>query len=152
MASRTGEVEKVALPTEKLCDALYSIDCSGSFAASSKLKDAHLAPIVVNDIGPVEFPLSESTALQLIEKARQAPFGMGSETIVDTSVRNTWELDNTQFQLAGEQWTSTIDIASKWAAKKLGVHGTTVTAELYKMLIYENGALFKAHTEYAIIA
>jgi len=156
MASGPEKVEVVEEvdPTEKLCNALYSIDCSGSFAASCKLKDAYLAPIFVNDIGPVGFPLNESTALQLVEKARQAPFGMGSETIVDTSIRNTWELDNTQFQLAGEQWTTTIDIASKWAAKMLGVHvpSTAVTAELYKMLIYEKGALFKAHTEYATIA
>jgi hypothetical protein len=37
-------------------------------------------------------------------------------------------------------------MVSRWAAKEMGIK-ETVTAQLYKMLIYEKGAMFKPHTE-----
>lgn len=59
--------------------------------------------IFVQDVGPIGLPLSESQAKALIAKAHQAPFGKGSSTIVDTSVRNTWEINPDQFQLRSPQ-------------------------------------------------
>ena len=47
--------------------------------------------------GDIKLPLNVATARRLIRQARQAPYGIGSETIVDTAVRNTWELDAAQF-------------------------------------------------------
>ncbi|KAK0718024.1 hypothetical protein B0T26DRAFT_830139 [Lasiosphaeria miniovina] len=130
----------------ELSQALDSVQAAGTFAAFAKIKEAIIKPFFVQDVGPVDFPLQESTARQLIEKARQAPYGKGSETFVDTSVRNTWELDASQLDHMVPQWTPTVDSACKWAAKQLGIT-VPITAQLYKMLIYEEGAMFKAHTD-----
>ncbi|KAK3368820.1 hypothetical protein B0T24DRAFT_533126 [Lasiosphaeria ovina] len=130
----------------ELSQALDSVQAAGTFAAFTKIKEANIKPFFVQDVGPVGFPLQESTARQLIEKARQAPYGKGSETFVDTSVRNTWELDASQLDHMVPQWTPTVDDACKWAAKQLGIT-VPITAQLYKMLIYEEGAMFKAHTD-----
>ncbi|KAK3379221.1 hypothetical protein B0T24DRAFT_545961 [Lasiosphaeria ovina] len=142
-ASRGDAADKIK---NGLCEALESIQAAGTFAAFSRMKDSSVKPIFVRDVGPVGFPLQESTARQLIEKAHQAPYGKGNETFVDTSVRNTWELDAAQLELSDHQWTKTIDAACKWVAQHLAITAP-VAAELYKMLIYEKGAMFKAHTD-----
>ncbi|KAK4671572.1 hypothetical protein QC764_0096620 [Podospora pseudoanserina] len=77
--------------------------------------------------------------------ARQAPYGKDTETFVDTSVRNTWELDAARLELHS-QWESTISAACKLVAQQLGITAP-VRAELYKMLIYKKGAMFKPHTD-----
>ena len=90
-----------ASPVGQLCSALDAIKTAGSFAAfASKFNGGDIIkPISVRDVGTIDFPLQEATVQQLIEKARQAPYGKGSETFVDTSVRNTWELDAAQLVL-----------------------------------------------------
>ena len=92
-------------------------------------------------------PLDESRARQLIEKARQAPFGKGSATIVDTAVRNTWELDAEQFAFRNPSWPGFVRALCAHVAEDLGIK-SAITAKVYKMLVYEKGAMFKAHTEY----
>ncbi|KAK1760379.1 hypothetical protein QBC47DRAFT_366986 [Echria macrotheca] len=130
----------------QLSKALNAITTPGSFAAFREFPWSSMKPILVHDVGHIAgFPLQETVARDLIAKARQAPYGKGSETFVDTSVRNTWELDASQLELS-PQWNSVIEDACAWAAKELGVT-VPVRAELYKMLIYEKGAMFKAHTD-----
>ncbi|KAK1752875.1 hypothetical protein QBC47DRAFT_387288 [Echria macrotheca] len=128
-----------------LFKALGAIEAAGSFAGFAKLPDMQ-PELSVADVGPVNLPLDELTARKIIEKARQAPFGKGSETIVDVSVRNTWELDPSQFTIGNPEWNKVIKRACKFVAKTLGVK-SPISAELYKMLVYEKGAFFKAHTD-----
>jgi len=134
-----------ASPVKRLCSALDAVKTAGSFAAFGRIAPDNIKPITVHDVGSIAFPLRRATVKQLIEKARQAPYGRGSETFVDTAVRNTWELDAAQLNLSS-QWGSTVQSACKWVAKELGI-AVPVSAELYKMLIYEKGAMFKAHTD-----
>ena len=82
----------------------------------------------------------------LIAQSHQAPYGKGSETIVDTAVRNTWELNPEQFQIRSPHWGPFLGNLLKQVAQGLGINAP-ISAELYKMLIYEKGAMFKAHTE-----
>lgn len=140
---------------DDLCSALDNIQCSGSFA--SFFTGAHYHPAVrlepelsVRDVGPITFPLQEAQIRSMIAAARQAPYGKGSETIVDTSGRNTWELDPSQFDLS-PSWPGIINRLSRTVAEDMGID-FPVIADLYKLLIYEEGAMFKAHTEYALPA
>jgi hypothetical protein len=88
MASSSKSLGPSSDPTKaEICKALDCIKAAGSFAAFARLDEKSIKPIFVRDVGPVGFPLTESTARQLIEKARQAPYGKGGETFVDTSVR-----------------------------------------------------------------
>ncbi|KAI8295913.1 hypothetical protein K4K56_009440 [Colletotrichum sp. SAR 10_98] len=49
-------------------------------------------------------PLTPSDAEVIKAACREAPFGKGEDTVVDTSVRKTWELNHTQFQLINPEW------------------------------------------------
>lgn len=55
---------------------------------------APINPILkLKGVGRVGLPLSEPEAKRIIAHCRQAPFGQGERTVVDTSVGDTWETD-----------------------------------------------------------
>lgn len=134
---------------EDLLSALSSIQAPGSFASFGVLPQPPPADLFVNQVGDIVMPLSESQARQLITKARQAPYGKGSDTIVDTAVRNTWELDAGQFTFRNPRWPGFIQGLCVRVSLDLGINAP-ITAQIYKMLIYEKGAMFKPHTEYVL--
>ena len=104
--------------------------------------------ISIDAIDDVRIPLSAQDARILIEKSRRAPFGKGSETLVDVSVRRTWEIDAARVHFHNERWQHCLNHIVEKVARELGLpRGREVYAELYKMLLYEEGAMFKAHQE-----
>lgn len=135
----------------RLLDYLDNIRAPGTFATVGRL-DLKVQPRVhlLGD-GPagghdIEVPLSSADASKIISAAHQAPFGKGTETIVDTSVRNTWELNPDKFSLSRE-WQPYIDSIKARACQDLGVRSENVRAGLYKMLLYQKGAMFKPHAD-----
>lgn len=66
---------------------------SGSFASSQSYDDAPNPFLRIDGFGTLGLPLSEAEAQRLIGVCKQAPFGKGEETVVDKSVRDTWEVD-----------------------------------------------------------
>lgn len=136
----------------QLKEVFASIDSStvGSFSASFPLPQAPNPGLFVNGLGKVGLPLTERDAKELIRICHKAPFGKGSDTIVDEAVRKTWELNPDQFKLRNNAaWDKCIDEALATATAALGVVGgnTGVRAELYKMLLYEEGAHFEKHRD-----
>ena len=129
-----------------LLDSLSDVKSPGSFAAFGPLSGPLPADIFVNGIGEIKMPLNEVQARELISKCRRAPYGKGSETIVDTQVRNTWELDAEEITFKNPSWPKWVQKLSALVAEKLGIN-TTIKAELYKMLLYEPSSMFKPHTE-----
>ncbi|KAK4033729.1 hypothetical protein C8A01DRAFT_39815 [Parachaetomium inaequale] len=141
-----------AIPRGVMVDirkALDDIQTPGSFSAIGGLAEHRFADrlgLHVEGVGDIAMPLQEEQARQLIAQCRQAPYGKGSEAPVDTSVRNTWELDASQLEFRSAAWAKTLDHCVEFTAKSLGI-SSPIVAELYKMLIYEKGAMFKAHTD-----
>ncbi|KAK4187865.1 hypothetical protein QBC35DRAFT_463480 [Podospora australis] len=129
-------------------DALNAIEASGTFASFQEYDDLTASPkLHVKGVGDISIPLLEPQARQLISKCRQAPFGRGSGTIVDTSVRNTWELDPTEFSFKNpKSYDAFLNSVLEDVASELGIE-SPIRAEIYKMLIYEKGAMFKAHQD-----
>ncbi|KAK4195621.1 hypothetical protein QBC40DRAFT_258851 [Triangularia verruculosa] len=141
--------ETIAKSGENILTALRAIETSGSFASSGTVDETPPAGIFIDGIGDIPMPLSETQAREIITKCRQAPYGRGSDTIVDTSVRNTWELDAAQFSFRDPRWSEFVQRLCEDVAEDLGIE-TPIRAEIYKMLIYEEGGQFKPHTEYAL--
>ncbi len=127
-----------------LAKALNRIQRAGSYYTTGAVEI--LAPrLEVDGVGPIALPLLPVQARQLIAVAEQAPYGKGPETLVDTQVRNTWQIDATQVQI-GRRWEQTVTDIVKSARAGLGVTGS-VTAEFYKMLVYEPGQFFLSHRD-----
>ncbi len=57
--------------------------------------------ICIEDFGILGLPLSVSEAKHLIAASvtAQAPFGMGERTVVDRTVRDTWEVDGSKVSI-----------------------------------------------------
>jgi hypothetical protein len=90
-------------------------------------------------------PLTSRDAETLKGVCTQAPFGRGDETVVDESVRKTWELAASQFKLVNPAWPSFLETSAQDAIQVLGM--TTVRLEPYKSLLYEDGSFFKHHKD-----
>ena len=127
--------------------ALISDDEKASFSAKGTIEEVNPG-LWVEKIGNVGIPIPSHDAKRIISVSRQAPFGKGSDTIVDTSVRKTWEIDASQLKLTHPNWSQHFRKIIDDTAKQLGIaRFSDVNAELYKLLVYEPGAMFKAHTE-----
>ena len=106
-----------------------------------------LAPsLTVDGVGSIALPLLPIQAEQLIAVAEQAPYGRGEETLVDTQVRRTWQIDAPQVHIEGRNWPRTLESIVAQAAEGLGVT-QPVVAELYKLLVYDVGSFFVNHRD-----
>jgi len=131
--------------TQEIADILNRVDRPGDFFTSGHAD--FLAPsIEVEGVGRIALPLLPAQMKHLIEIATRAPYGRGPETLVDTDVRRTWQIEADLITITGKHWPKTLANIVKRAADGLGVDGT-VSAELYKMLVYDKGSFFLSHRD-----
>ena len=130
---------------DALATALSAVQRPGDFYASGTL-DMHPLRLDVDGIGPVALPLLPAQAEELVAVAERAPFGRGAETLVDTEVRRTWQLDAARVHISGRRWAEDLAQIVCDVAAGLGVAGR-VEAEFYKLLIYDTGSFFVPHRD-----
>ena len=117
-----------------LAAVLQTVQTPGDFFAAGECA-LHLPLIEVEGIGPLALPLLPAQAAQLIAAADRAPYGRGADTLVDTSVRRTWQIGADRVRIQGRHWPAMLDAIVERAAVGLGA-GVGVEAELYKLLVY----------------
>ncbi|EME89412.1 uncharacterized protein MYCFIDRAFT_213654 [Pseudocercospora fijiensis CIRAD86] len=132
-----------------LQQALDAVQNFGTFASFGPIEQFWDPVITVAQGGPpITLPLQEQDAQRLIAASHKAPFGKGSETIVDDNVRKTWELNTNEFMVNNPYFNGTVNHAVTNAVSELGVTNLAqVGISPYKMLLYEPGAMFKPHTD-----
>lgn len=133
---------------QSLQTSVESVEGNGSFASQARFDEVNPG-LEVEGLGRFGMPLSEPEIRRLMLSSHQAPFGKGEETIVDTSVRKTWEIDATKIRLCNPSWPAARQRILEHACRELGIPDGTehVEAQLYKLLIYEPGAMFKPHKD-----
>ncbi len=77
---------------ETLIQSLAKVDRPGDVCIAGDLP-LTMPGLVVDGLGILRLPLGETQAHELIACCWQAPYGKGTRTLVDTSVRSVWELD-----------------------------------------------------------
>ncbi|KAL8731000.1 MAG: hypothetical protein Q9166_003651 [cf. Caloplaca sp. 2 TL-2023] len=128
---------------------ISEVHASGSFADFGII-DSFVNPgIFIDPIGIVRLPLSVEDAQALAQISHKAPFGKGNEKLVDESVRKTWQIDAANVRILNKDWQLCLDRILERVAEGLGIAGrpSSIRAELYKMLLYEKGAMFKPHQD-----
>jgi hypothetical protein len=90
----------------------------------------------------IGFPLNERDAKLIEAAATQAPFGKGTETVVDTTVRDIFEINPDGFSFKNPAWTEFLQTVTKKVADGLGLppNRPLPRAELYKLLLYKTGS------------
>ena len=128
------------------------VACLKELKGSGKFISVHTADFVfpglhVAGVGEIAYPLSEAQAKALIQVARKAPFGIGSETLVDQNVRSAWEIDAGQLHFTGDRWGAFLKKVTGKVKQDLGLEDYTIAARLYKLLLYEEGDFFLPHKD-----
>lgn len=101
----------------------------------------------MDTLGDIRFPLGKNQARQLIKLCHQAPYGKGVETLVDTKVRKTWELDAGQFEVKNPDWSEVVNGVVANVHQELGLENHKLVAHPYKLLVYEKGSFFLRHRD-----
>ncbi|GKZ37662.1 hypothetical protein AbraIFM66950_009311 [Aspergillus brasiliensis] len=125
---------------EGLKVTLETIQSSASFLTGRDSVGLAMPGLDVPGVGNIRLPISADDAkaiTQCCDRSRSA----------DESVRRTWQLDPGQFSLQNPNWQQQISALVVQAMARLGLtaHSDEVTAELYKLLINEEGAFFRQH-------
>ncbi|RLA44484.1 MAG: 2OG-Fe(II) oxygenase, partial [Gammaproteobacteria bacterium] len=131
---------------DTLMQALAEVDRPSDVCTSGDLP-LTMPGLVVEGLGTLHLPLGGSQARELIGHCRQAPYGKGTKTLVDTAVRRVWELDAKSVQFTNPKWTLLIDSIIGKVQQKLGLESCKLTAHLYKLLVYETGSFFLPHRD-----
>ena len=131
--------------TTALAEELSTVQRPGDFYTAGTAE--FLAPrLEVEGVGPIALPLLKVQAEQLIAIAERAPYGRGEETLVNTEVRRTWQIDADRIRIEGKHWARTLESIVERATEGLGVAGP-VEADLYKLLVYDAGSFFVSHRD-----
>ncbi|KAK5262783.1 hypothetical protein LTR96_011732, partial [Exophiala xenobiotica] len=131
-------------------ECLHCLTTAACFASSGPMRQVNPC-ISISGLGTVGLPLSERDAELILGVSHQAPYGRGSETVVDTAVRQTWELNTDQFELRNPEWNTALEEVVDRVAADLDVPGGAagIKAKPYKMLLYEKGSMFREHRDSA---
>lgn len=146
------EVKMDASIQQQLLKIVEKINRAGTFCTNGPLPSI-VPGLEVASIGPLALPLEKRQAAALKKRARQAPYGKGTQTLVDTAVRQVWEVDADQLELANPHWSDVVSQAVAAAQTDLGLEKQQLEAHLYKLLLYEpdmrEGAVgpFRQHFE-----
>ena len=125
---------------------LQTVDRPGDFLVAGSV-EAVMPKMSVDRVGTVAFPILEAQARSLADAAERAPYGRGPDTVLDTSVRDRWQIDANRVHLSGAGWGRTIRSVLESVADGLGCHREALSAQLYKLLVYERGGFFAEHRD-----
>jgi predicted 2-oxoglutarate/Fe(II)-dependent dioxygenase YbiX len=130
----------------RLQQSLDDSQHQGTFA-SFRTQSAYINPgLYVNEIGSIGLPLSVRDARAIAGVCKKSPFGKGDATLVDETVRKTWELETSEIACRNPAWAQYLDGLARQAIQDLGVQ-VPAWAQPYKLLLYEEGAFFKIHRD-----
>ncbi len=102
----------------------------------------------VRGVGPIELPVSQAQAKQLCVLARPARHGHGERTVLDRSVRDTWQVPKTRVKIDKRRFNRTLEPVLDRLGHDLGLPSDrTLRAELHSMLVYAPGQFFVEHQD-----
>src|SRR5271157_3848593 len=131
--------------TADLAALLSTVNRPGDFFASGKI-EVFAPRLEVEGVGPIALPLLSVQAEQLVATAQAAPYGRADETVLDTNVRRTWQIGAERVRIGGKHWPQTLEKILARVGEGLGV-AEPIAAELYKLLIYDQGSFFVNHRD-----
>ncbi|KAK0529425.1 hypothetical protein OC835_004341 [Tilletia horrida] len=92
--------------------------------------------LVIDGLGEITLPIvDEDKAEAIAQIGEQAPFGRGQENLVDTSVRNSWQVNSDKVKVKKPEWDAGLAKASKGIAEGLD------------LLLYKPGGHFAKHRD-----
>ena len=130
---------------ERLLKEIAKVDRPGAVCTAGDLP-LTMPGLEVDGVGTIRLPLGKTQARKLVGRCTQAPYGKGTDTVVDTDVRRVWEVDPERFALTNPGWVALIASIAADVQSALGLE-RKLTPHLYKLLVYEAGSFFLPHQD-----
>lgn len=112
---------------------------------SAKLPSSVEPTVTVSGFGQLRFPMTAAQAKKLIAHGEPAPYGMGEQTLVDSTVRHTWHFPKAAVEV---DWRGGLEQVLENARSALGLPtGARLEAEFHSLLVYERGQFFAPHQD-----
>ena len=94
----------------RIGELLSRVGAPGTFSSrrTAAADDLHLE---VKGLGRLRFPISRTQAQRLCRMARPARYGRREQTLLDTRVRDTWEIPKSRVKIDQRQWKRTASLA-----------------------------------------
>ena len=128
-------------------ELLSKLDSPGTFACRRTAPADDLL-LEVRGVGRLRFPISRAQAERLCRIARPARYGLGEQTLLDRTVRNTWEIPKSRVKIDRRRWNRTLLPILEALRTDLGLPDTCrLKAELHAMLVYAPGQFFLPHQD-----
>jgi hypothetical protein len=131
---------------ERLADLLAGATGPGAFGAARTALASDLQ-LEVRGVGPIKLPVSPAQARQLCLLGRPARYGRGEQTLLDRSVRDTWEIPKSRVKIDKRSWDRTLVPMLDLLGRDLGLTSSRLRAELHSMLVYGPGQFFVQHQD-----
>ncbi len=131
---------------QRLEGLLRSVDRPGNYCAGGRLY-VPMPRVEVKGVGELSFPVQPAQIEALIAAAERAPYGKGTRTLVDVSVRDCWQIDARRIRLHGRAWPDSLAKVMEIAADGLGLPVESLRADPYKLLVYRQGGFFAEHRD-----
>ena len=125
---------------------LSAIKRPGDFFVSGAI-EMPMPKVEVEGAGTLSLPVPHSQIAMLIRQAERAPYGRGNETIVDMAVRNVWQISSAKVRVGGKSWAANFETILSKVSTGLGCEEMAVSAELYKLLVYDRDGFFLPHRD-----
>lgn len=143
MTDRDFAYSRSFAPLESL---LAGVKRPGGFCAHGALP-LPMPMVQVDGVGALSFPLTPAHIAALIAAAERAPYGRGEQTMVDTSVRQVWQIAAARVRISGKSWRQSLGRILAETGRALGCEDAAIQAELYKLLVYDPGGFFLVHRD-----
>ncbi len=134
-----------AVNVERLSKTVELVSKAAKFCVSGCL-DKIDPGIEIEGLGALQLPMKPKVAKALVAACQVAPYGKGTQTLVNKEVRNTYELNPEQFRIS-DGWEAAIAELTRSVAEQLGLPADELDARIYKLLVYEKGGFFLAHRD-----
>ncbi len=125
---------------------LSGVKRHGDFFVSGAM-EIPIPKVDVDGVGTLSFPVPEEQIVAIVRQAERAPYGKGEKTIIDTSVRKVWQIAPGKVRIGGKSWAANFESMLSKVRAGLGCVGVAVSAELYKLLVYDREGFFLPHRD-----
>lgn len=134
-------------PRMRLAGLLGALDNGSKFSGYRTAAPDDMI-IEIDGVGPLELPVPAAQVKRLRSIARPSRYGLGEKTLVDSRVRDTWELPKSRVRIDRRRWNKTLVPVLDELRAELGLPDSChLRAELHSVLMYEQGQFFLPHKD-----
>lgn len=131
---------------KKIFQILNQLNTPDSFYSTGTIPNIFPDILIQNETG-ITLPFRSSAVKTVHGYFKDAPYGKGEETVYDEKVRKTLELSPEDFCIQNPLWENEISQILKNIRSDLDLGKKSISANLYKMLLYRKGDFFLSHQD-----